>query len=388
MQTLDKEALLEVVKQLVAIESTAENIAGLRAANGFIREMVLDRLPDITIEEFVSNGKPSLLAYRAGQRPEKFRIILNGHVDVVPGKPEQYEAVVSEGKLYGRGVYDMKAAAIVLTEVFCEYVDRVPFDLALQIVTDEETAGQDGTQHQLREGVRADFVICGECGRATNTYEIANEAKGVALAEIGFMGSSAHAAYPWKGDNAAVKAANFIQVVQERYPIPRIEHGDTTMTVTGITTNSDAHNKIADRATVKVDARYVAGDPSYTSSAAFSAHINAIDSNAEIVRYHDFSSPLYTDPKNPFLLHLKAAAEFIEGAPFSLVRRHATSDGRFYGDYGIQACEFGIAGEHQHGDSEYITINAFQNYLETMRVFLDRMLTPEGARYREVAEIS
>jgi acetylornithine deacetylase/succinyl-diaminopimelate desuccinylase-like protein len=144
------------------------------------------------------------------------------------------------------------------------------------------------------------------------------------------------------------------------------------MTVTSIVANSDAHNKIADSATVKVDSRYTAGDPNYSSPSSFAAHIKSIDSNATVTRYYDFSSPLYTSPKNRLLLELKAAAEAVEGAPFTFVRRHATSDGRYYGDVGNQACEFGIAGEFQHGDNEHITLDAFRDYLATMRAFLDR----------------
>jgi len=388
MQPSNEEALLEAVKELVAIESTIDNPAGLRRAYEYMREMVLASGKSITIEEFESGGKPSFLAYLGPDRPKQFHIILNGHVDVVPGKPGQYNAVIKDDKLYGRGVYDMKAAAIVLAEVFCEYVDTVPYALGLQIVTDEENAGRDGTLHQITQGTRANFVVCGECGRATNAYEIANEAKGIVIAEISFSGSSAHAAYPWKGDNAVAKAANFIQAVHAEYPIPTEESDRTTMTVTSITANSDAHNKISDAASVGVDARFVAGDPNFAGPADFAAHIQTLDPNAVVTRYFDFSSPLYTNPHDPLLLELKAAAESVEGMPFTLVRRHATSDGRFYGDVGNQACEFGIAGEHQHGDDEYITIEAFRNYLGTMRAFLDRTRTPGVILERDVARVS
>jgi acetylornithine deacetylase/succinyl-diaminopimelate desuccinylase-like protein len=88
------------------------------------------------------------------------------------------------------------------------------------------------------------------------------------------------------------------------------------------------------------------------------------------------------------LLELKAAAETVESAPFSFVRRHATSDGRFYGAFGDQACEFGIAGEDQHGDNEHITLEAFRNYLETMRIFLEKTVTAEVTPERIVASAS
>ena len=342
-----------------------------------MRDIVLSYKKDITIEEFDSGGKPSFIAYRGQNRPDNFRIILNAHVDVIPGKPEQYRAYIRDGKLYGRGVYDMKAAAIVLANIFCEYVDKVPYALALQIVTDEESTGYNGTRYQIRQGVRGDFIICGECGRSIGTYEIANEAKGSVVASIGLRGRSAHGAYPWRGDNAALKAMNFTRLLHERYPSPTEATPDTTFTVTSVNASSDASTKIPDLAAIKIDARYAPGDPNFRSKAHFATLIEEIDPNAEVLDFIDFSSPIYTNPRNPLLLDLKASAEEIEETEFSLVCRNGTSDGRFYGDVGDEACEFGIAGEHQHADDEHITIEAFRNYIGTMRDFMGKTVSSE-----------
>ncbi len=361
----------------MAIESTTDNPAGLRAAYDYIKQMLYDCGKALTIEEFESNGKPSLLAYRSGHRPKKFRVIFNGHLDVVPGKPNQYQAFIKDGKLYGRGAYDMKAAVVILTAVFCEFVDKVPYDLGLQIATDEEIGGMHGTLHQIEQGVLADFVICGECGRSTDVHEIAHEAKGIARFEVGFTGSNAHGAYPWKGDNAAAKAVAFAGTLLERYPIPTQPSQETTASITNMSVQGGAINQIPDNATVAVDARYVAGDPNFTDVERVAELVKEIHPHATITRIDDFSPPLRSNPENPLLLQLKAAAEEIEGASFSLVRRHASSDGRHYGALGGEACEFGIAGEHQHGDDEHITLDAFRHYLKTMRHFLSRTIQSE-----------
>lgn len=363
--------LIDKTKELVAIESTAKNIKGLRQAYDLMVKFLNESGKEITIEEFESNGRPSLLAYQGSKRPARFDVILNGHLDVVPGKPEQYKAAVRNGKLYGRGTYDMKAASLVLAQVFCEYVDKVSFDLGLQLVTDEESAGKNGTIYQIKEGVRSNFVICGECGRAEGTYEIANQAKGVIVVEIGFSGKRAHGAYPWKGNNAAIRANNFISGLHDIYPIPEEHTENTTVSVTSISSLSDAPNQIPDQAIVKFDFRYRRGEPNFKNKVAFARFIKSIDPEAEIVQYLDFSSPLYSDPNNSHLKILIKAAQSVEDKKFELVQRNATSDGRFFGDVGVQACEFGIAGEHQHADNEYISLKAFRNYLDTIRTYLD-----------------
>jgi succinyl-diaminopimelate desuccinylase len=377
--------LINQTKKLIAIPSTADNPAALREALDLMVKSVLDSGKEITIEQFESGGKPSFLAYRGKQRPDNFRVILNGHLDVVPGKPEQYNARVTDGKLYGRGAYDMKAAGVILADAFCEFVDKVPYALGLQIVTDEESSGIHGTKYQIKNGVRGDFVICGECGRAPERYEIANEAKGIAIIELGFSGRSSHAAYPWRADNAASKASRFVQALHGRFPEPKAEAEHTTITVTAIEATGEANTKTADYATVKLDARYVANDPNFRSKRHVAALIEEIDPNARVVAFQDFSSPLYTSPDNPLLLSLKASAEKVEGTAFSFARRHATSDGRFYGDVGDQACEFGIAGENQHAQNEYITLKAFGDYRATIRDFLTTTITTEAENTNTVA---
>jgi succinyl-diaminopimelate desuccinylase len=368
----ENDALLHTIQELIKIKSTTSNPAGLRAAYHFIQVLLARSGKDITIEEFERNGKPSLLAYRRGKRPEKFHIILNGHVDVVEGTPEQFDPQVRDGKLYGRGTCDMKAAVVVLAELFCDYVDQVPYGLGLQIVTDEENAGHDGSMYQVEQGVRADFVLCGDCGRTTTNHVIANEAKGMVGVRLAFRGQAAHGAYPWRGESAALKAARFVERLHDFYPTPGDATGDTTATVTSIITKSSSFTQIPDEATVTVDARYTAGDPHFVDRASFTARLAEIDPTAEIVEFVDFSAPMYTRPDDPLLQQLKSAAESTESHPFSFVKNNGTSDGRFYGAVGVPACEFGIPGEGQHGPEEFVPVAAIYTYRDCLRNFLDR----------------
>jgi succinyl-diaminopimelate desuccinylase len=264
----------------------------------------------------------------------------------------------------------MKAACIVLADVFCDFAGRVSYPLGLQFATDEESAGENGTLYQIKQGVRTDLAICGECGRSTGTYEIANKAKGIIVAEISFKGQPAHAAYPWRGDNAATQACRFIHEIHERYPIPTMPTSETTVTVTGIVASSDAHTKTPDQAIVKLDIRFTPGDPHFSDKEKLAAFIRQLSPQATIQELHAFSAPIYADPNSRLLQNLKAAAENVEGKSFQFVQRNATSDGRYYGDVNNEACEFGIAGEHQHGNEEYITIQDFKYYRRTLQAFL------------------
>jgi succinyl-diaminopimelate desuccinylase len=144
--------------------------------------------------------------------------------------------------------------------------------------------------------------------------------------------------------------------------------------ITSILSQDNAINKIPDRAVAAINARYAAGDPNFANQERFVEHIKEIDPEAEIVEFFDFSSPLLSRADNPLLQQLKAAAEETEGNSFTMVRNNGTSDGRFYGAVGDEACEFGVAGAGQHSDSEYITLEAFYDYLKTMRIFLQKTM--------------
>jgi len=93
------------------------------------------------------------------------RILLHGHVDVVPGEEGQFEAREEHEELYGRGVYDMKGALAAmmyavedLRSLGCEAT------VELLIVADEEQehGGPNGAEVLIGHGHTGDFLITGE----------------------------------------------------------------------------------------------------------------------------------------------------------------------------------------------------------------------------------
>ena len=79
---------------------------------------------------------------------------------------------------------------------------HLPYPLALQLVTDEEVGGRNGTLHQIEQGVRGEFVIIGE----HSGLGIVTDSKGMITATLRAAGRSGHSAYPWHGDNEVISA--------------------------------------------------------------------------------------------------------------------------------------------------------------------------------------
>ena len=77
---LNLDEFLETAFELLSVPSTADRPGELRRA----LESVLAGLgPGFAVERFFSGGKPSALVYLGPTRPH-FRVLLNGHLDVVP----------------------------------------------------------------------------------------------------------------------------------------------------------------------------------------------------------------------------------------------------------------------------------------------------------------
>jgi succinyl-diaminopimelate desuccinylase len=385
--TMTTQELIDKTRQLIAIPSTADNLIALRHAVTFVAEIVEQACPDVTIERFESNGKLSFLAYRGKMRPKKFKILLNAHLDVVPALAEQYVAWVEDGRLYGRGALDMKGTALALTDVFCEMVNKVPYDLGLQIVCDEEVGGANGVQVQIGNGIRADFVIMGEY--SNHPAAIYNAARGLCWLEISFKGRTSHGAHLWHGDNAVVRAGVFASAVLKRYPTPDKETWTTTASIASLSTPNETYNKVPDTAVLKIDFRFTQEDEVFKNRESVQAFIESIDPSAELVNIVVFDPAVNVEELNPFVQGLSHAVRQAFKKEPQFLGRPGASDGRLYAQINNDIVEFGLYGHGQHSDEEYVELSSFDEYREAMRIFLQNPTkhTTRAASPRDKAKV-
>lgn len=370
--TATTQEIISQTMQLVAIPSTLDNPNALREAVDFVADFVATHA-DVTIERFEQNGITSFLAYKGKTRPTKFDILLNGHVDVVPGAPEQFVPHIKDGKLYGRGVLDMKGTAMVLTNLFCELVNEVPYSLGLEIVSDEENNGSNGVQYHIAQGVRADFAVMGEYSNHRDA--IYNAARGHYWVEVGFKGRSAHGGYPWRGDNAILKASSFASAILARYPIPNEETWTTTATISSISTPNATYNKVPDYAVVKVDFRFVPEDEVFLSEETLRAFIADIHPDAEVLGIASYGCSVFVGEDNTYIKGLSRAMANTTDIQPRFMARSAASDARHLAEYGVSCVEFGLYGHNSHSEDEYVEVDSFEEYAATMRAFLKN---PQG----------
>jgi succinyl-diaminopimelate desuccinylase len=372
---MTNDQLIEKTMELIAIPSTADNPAALRQAIDVVAAILKDN-DDITIEWFERNQRPSFLAYRGSTRPTVFDVLLNAHLDVVPGPPELFKPRIEGERLYGRGALDMKSTAVVLADLFNSLVSEVPYALGLQIVTDEEIGGYDGVRMHIDDGVRSKFVVMGEYANDRNA--IYNAARGLCWAEIAFKGKTAHGGHLWHGENAVIKAGSFASEVLKRYPTPDKETWTTTASIANLSTPNETFNKVPDAAILKIDFRFTQEDPVFESRESLEAFIAGIDPDAELVNLATFEPAVYVQEANPYVQGLSAAMRKVTRKKPRYLGRPASSDGRHYALVNNDIIEFGLYGMMPHSDHEYVELSSFQEYRSIMEEFLRNPVRDHG----------
>lgn len=358
--------IIDHTKALIAMPTVVGNNDALHQAIDYMATL-LAPYQDVTVERFESNGVPSLLAYWGPLRPERFDVILNGHIDVVPAqKPEQYIAAQQDGRLIGRGAYDMKLACVAMLDVFLKHGQHDDRPVGLQIVADEETGGRDGILYQLAQGVRANFTVIGEM----TDLGICTETRGICWLEVGFKGVSAHGGYAWRGENALAKASDFVNRLLQKYPVPTEQQWCTTANIAAITTGNSTFNIVPDDAAVKIDFRFAPEDPDFNTEASVSAMIKSVHPDAEILDFITFEPAVMVEQQNRYLRHFADSYKKVTGEDAQLIRRYAASDSRHMAKYEIPAIEFGLSGADHHGQHEYADITTLQPFCETLHAFL------------------
>ncbi|QOS90653.1 peptidase [Peribacillus sp. JNUCC41] len=154
-------------------------------------------------------GSPNVVGVLPGTGGGR-SIILNGHIDVVPeGDHEQwtddpYSGAIKEGKMYGRGVTDMKGGLvsfILALQAILQLDIKLRGDVIFQSVIEEESGGT-GTLSTILKGYKADAALITE---PTN-MRVFPKQQGSMWFRIFVKGRSAHGGTRYEGVSAFDKA--------------------------------------------------------------------------------------------------------------------------------------------------------------------------------------
>jgi len=230
VQAVDEEGLLHALRELVASESRGGNEtpaqdlmarwmadAGLAVDRWEIDKEELEGHPGYFTE--IPRDRPVGVVGTLAGRGEGRRLILNGHVDVVPpGDPSlwthpPFEAVVRNGRVYGRGALDMKgpllAALFALRAIRSQDAD-LRGEVFLESVVGEEDGGM-GTLATLLRGYRADGAVVME----PTGLAVAPALGGALSFRVHVPGRAAHGCVRYEGVSAIDNFVPLYRAVQK-----------------------------------------------------------------------------------------------------------------------------------------------------------------------------
>ena len=347
-----RDELVRLTKELVRIPSVSDDPAGRLAVVDYIESFCRD-LPGVQTFRYESRGIPSLVAAFDDERAKS--LILNAHVDVVPARHDQFEPYERDGRVYGRGTQDMKAAAAAMLLVLRDLAraGQRP-SVSWQFVTDEEVGGDDGTGYLFQSGYTGDFFLAGE----PTDLEIVNRAKGILWVTVRQQGNPAHGSRPWDGSNPIPPLASGLARLLERYPIPAEPVWQTTVTPAAIQ-GGDAHNRVPVDCLLKLDVRRIPEDP----SDEILRFLRQCFEGAQVEVYHD-GSVLSTTETDTHVASLQSLVIARLGRHVPFRNEHFGSDARFYSEAGIPAVCFGPAGRGLHSHDEWVDVASLVQYYE------------------------
>ncbi|MBI5965556.1 MAG: M20/M25/M40 family metallo-hydrolase [Chloroflexi bacterium] len=223
---------VELLQKLIQFDTT--NPPGNEAACiAFIRGLLTEAGIESTVLARTPN-RPNLIARLPGQGKVP-PLLLYGHVDVVTTENQKWQHPPFEGKLvdgfvWGRGALDMKGGVAMMLAAFLRAKvegAKLPGDVVLAIVTDEEAGGDDGAlflveQHpELFRGIR--YAI-GEFGGFSlyvgkkRFYPIMIAEKQICWMKVTARGQGGHGSMPIRG-GAMAKLSHFLRKLDEN-PMP------------------------------------------------------------------------------------------------------------------------------------------------------------------------
>ncbi len=201
--------LSQLISQLVAIDSINPDLvpgsAGEAAGAAFIADWSRREGLEVHVEE-AAPGRPNVIAIARGSGGGR-SLMLNGHIDTVgiAGMPAAHTPRVADGRLYGRGAYDMKASLAACMVAVAEARQlNLRGDVLLTAVADEEFASL-GTQ-ALVKNWRADAAIVTE----PSHLRVCVAHKGFVWIDIETHGVAAHGSRPDLGVDAIAKMGHLL----------------------------------------------------------------------------------------------------------------------------------------------------------------------------------
>lgn len=381
-----REELIATTRRLVSVASP--NPPSDTHDVAAVAEALLREIPGIEVERIEPAPRVvSLIGRLRSGRPGR-RLIFNGHLDTfplledLPWTAPPLAGVLKDGKLYGRGVCDMKggmACSLLAASLLARHRDAWAGEIVLTLAGDEENMGSLGTGYMMKHVPHAlgDANICGDVGspRVVRFGE-----KGLMWVEVEATGSPAHGAHVHRGTNAIDRLRAALDRLKDLEEVPfqappvvteaiaRAKAISEPLSGTGeaqtlqrVTVNigtiegGTSPNLVPTHAIARADIRLPVGITTDILAARLDEWLKPLAGVTwRAIRRFE---PSFTEPGHEIVRRTARVAAEVLGESPAVNMRVGGSDSRWYRKYGVPTVVLGLTPFNMGGADEYVLVD-------------------------------
>jgi acetylornithine deacetylase len=344
-------SLSELTAKLVSIDSVNPELVPGAAGEAEIARFVASWFEEAGLEtevEEVAPGRFNAVGIARGTGGGR-SLLLNAHMDTVgaAAMEKAFEPRSEDGRLYGRGAYDMKAslAAIMLAGAEAAQAE-LRGDVLVTAVCDEEVASI-GTA-AVAKRYRADAAIVSE----PTEEKLAVAHKGFAWLELETRGRAAHGSRPDLGEDAIARMGAVLRRLEEldkalgaRPPHRLLGAGSVhASTIEG----GIELSTYPDRCSLRAERRSLPGETEKDVAREARELLGDLDGEARVTFFRE-PFEVAEDEEIVCLVSAKAGGPEVVGVPF-------WADSALLAAAGIPTVVYGPVGEGAHAAVEWVDI--------------------------------
>lgn len=358
--------LTKLIADLVAINSVNPDLvpggAGERQIADYIATWGRGAGLEVHVQEAASK-RPNVILIARGEGGGA-SLMLNAHTDTVgvSGMEAPFKPAIRDGRLYGRGAYDMKSGlAAFMLALKAARAMNLRGDVMLSAVVDEEY-GSLGTEALLAEWTRwqADAALIAE--PTEQALSIAH--RGFVWVDIETFGRAAHGSRPHLGIDAIAKMGKVLVALEahDRQMRARPTHdllGSGSLHASLIKGGNEISMYPA-HCQLQIERRALPGETLASVEAetkAILAEIAASDPDFKAEAKATFARSAYEiEAAHPLVQQLKRVAEARLDREVALVGSSWWMDSALFGDHGIPTVVLGPSGAGAHAIEEWVDL--------------------------------
>ncbi len=339
-------------------------------SEGALAEFLADKCDDLGFEDIQIDEVGNIIAKKGSGSP---KILLCGHMDVVPGKVK----VRQEGDfLYGRGASDAKAPLMAMLFAAASIQNNNGTVLFVGAVDEEGNAT--GIKNLVKKKLDIDYAVFGE---PSGIKKVTIAYKGrLAINLKVTVEDSAHASAPWLSKNAIEESMIFASELKKGLEEGQEERSKgmlLTATQTEIS-GGTSHNVTPKECVTTMDIRIPVDMNCKTIEQKIATLVKDISERRKVEAFYsilDETEPFEAPHNSPIVRAFTLGIMEAENTRPTLIRKTGTGDMYVIGNqWGIPVVTYGPGDPHEaHTIDEKVSIDEYLRGIEILKKTLHHL---------------